>query len=192
MDETPEYEFTFLKRTEETNEENLLLAVRENATIMYKTYAVTLDGETISYVSTIEEAEQVINEIKEKHEKDLELNVAIQEVYTENTNEIEAVEVAVAEANMENSISTLIKLKENSVNGVLLSTPTTGTISSRFGTRWGRAHTGLDVAADTGTPIYAAASGTVTNASVYGGYGNLIKIDHGNGVETYYGHCSKI
>lgn len=159
---------------------------------MYKTYAITLDGETKAYVNTIEEAEQVINEIKEKHEKDLELNVAIQEVYTQNTNEIEAVEVAVAEANMESSITALIKLKANSVNGVLLSTPTTGTISSRFGTRWGRAHTGLDVAADTGTPIYAAASGTVTNASVFGGYGNLIIINHGNGVETYYGHCSKI
>ena len=188
----PEYEFTFIKRTEDTNEENLLMAVRDSGTIVYKTYAITLDGETKTCVNTIEEAEQVVEEIKEKHQKDLELNIAIQEIYTENSNEIEVADVTVAEASMESSISTLIRLKENSVNGVLLSTPATGTITSRFGTRWGRAHTGLDVAAATGTKIYAAASGTVTNASYSGGYGNLIIIDHGNGVETYYGHCSKI
>ena len=192
VDDTPEYEFTFVKRAEETNEENLLIAVRENATIVYRTYAITLDGETKAYVNSIDEAETVINEIKEKHQKDIELNIAIQEVFTENSNDIDAVEVAIATANLENSVATLIKQKTNSVNGVLLSTPTKGTVTSRYGARWGRSHNGIDVGAATGTPIYAAASGTITNASTFGGYGQLIKINHGNGVETYYGHCSKI
>ena len=52
-------------------------------------------------------------------------------------------------------------------------------------------HMGIDLAGPTGTPIYATADGTVS-ASGYnnGGYGNLIKLDHGRGVETRYGHLS--
>ena len=188
----PEYEFTFAKNITETNEENLLTAVRDSATTVYRTFAITLDGENKAYVNSIEEAQEVVDEIKEEHGLDLELNIGIQEVYTENSNDIEAVEVAIAKQNMENTIDTIIRMKENSVNGILLSTPTSGTISSRFGSRWGRAHTGLDISASTGTPIYACSGGTVTKASYFGGYGLLIKIDHGSGVETYYGHCSRI
>ena len=192
LNETPEYEFTFVKRAQETNEENLLIAVREDSTVVYKTYAIALDGEIKTYVKTIDEAEEVIDEIKAKHDGDLELDIVIQEVYTENTDEIEAVEVAIAEANMENTIEEKIAMQGNSVNGIILQKPAEGTLSSRFGSRWGRAHTGLDIAASTGTPIYAAASGTVTNSTYSGGYGNLIKISHGNGVETYYSHCSQV
>lgn len=53
-------------------------------------------------------------------------------------------------------------------------------------------HEGLDFTANTGTPIRAAADGIVTLAEVSGGYGNLVKIDHGAGLETRYGHTSKI
>ena len=66
-------------------------------------------------------------------------------------------------------------------------------VSSRYGSRWGKTHKGLDIAASTGTSIKAAASGTVTTAGWNsGGYGYLIVISHGNGVQTYYGHCSSI
>ena len=54
------------------------------------------------------------------------------------------------------------------------------------------AHTGLDIATSTGTPVAAAASGTVTFAGWKGSYGNLMVITHSNGVQTYYGHCSKL
>lgn len=71
--------------------------------------------------------------------------------------------------------------------------PTNGHLSSHFGYRWGRLHAGIDLAAPVGTAIYAADGGTVTYAGYNsGGYGNLIKISHGNGVETRYGHCSSI
>jgi len=53
-------------------------------------------------------------------------------------------------------------------------------------------HEGLDFSADIGTPIRAAADGIVSLAEVSGGYGNLVKIDHGSGLETRYGHASKI
>ena len=53
-------------------------------------------------------------------------------------------------------------------------------------------HKGMDFAAPTGTPIYAAAGGTVTSAGYSGKAGNLIVINHGNGLQTYYMHCHKI
>jgi len=55
-------------------------------------------------------------------------------------------------------------------------------------------HKGIDIGASYGTPIYAAASGTVSIAQYGygGGYGNYILLDHGNGVQTLYGHCSSL
>jgi len=65
-------------------------------------------------------------------------------------------------------------------------------ITSRFGPRWGGFHYGLDMACPTGTTIRASDGGVVTFAGWSGSYGNLIIIDHGNGVTTRYGHCSQI
>ena len=70
--------------------------------------------------------------------------------------------------------------------------PIQGVLTSPFGMRWGRMHEGIDIGAATGTPIYAAAGGTVIYAGWESGYGNLTVIDHGNGLATAYGHQSKI
>ncbi len=66
------------------------------------------------------------------------------------------------------------------------------TVSSDFGERWGRQHEGIDFAAETGTPILAADSGTVTFSGACEGYGNLIILDHKNGLSSYYAHCSAL
>ncbi|WP_126174168.1 M23 family metallopeptidase [Altericroceibacterium xinjiangense] len=69
-------------------------------------------------------------------------------------------------------------------------------LSSDFGTRRHpvlgsvRAHHGLDMAAPTGTPIYAPGDGYIEKASAFGSYGKFIEIEHGGGVETRYGHLS--
>ncbi len=65
-------------------------------------------------------------------------------------------------------------------------------ITSKFGPRWGRIHYGLDMGAPMGSNIYAADDGIVYYAGYCGGYGNLVKIDHGNGMQTYYAHSSKL
>lgn len=70
--------------------------------------------------------------------------------------------------------------------------PVQGSISSYYGWRWGSFHEGVDIAASKGTPILAADSGMVSFAGWSGGYGNLVKIDHGGGKVTWYGHQSKI
>jgi murein DD-endopeptidase MepM/ murein hydrolase activator NlpD len=74
----------------------------------------------------------------------------------------------------------------------LLPVPTKFEITTLFAMRWGTMHYGVDMAAPIGTKYYAAHAGTVILAAWDGGYGNAIKIDHGNGVETVYGHSSKL
>lgn len=73
-----------------------------------------------------------------------------------------------------------------------------GAMTSRFGLRrhpiFGdlRAHRGVDLAAPVGTPVYASAAGTIGSAGWSGGYGLLVAIDHSGGMETRYGHLSRI
>jgi murein DD-endopeptidase MepM/ murein hydrolase activator NlpD len=70
--------------------------------------------------------------------------------------------------------------------------PVSGPITSGFGWRWGRMHEGIDIGVACGTPIRAAASGTVVYAGWMDGYGNITIIDHGGGMATAYGHQSAI
>jgi murein DD-endopeptidase MepM/ murein hydrolase activator NlpD len=73
-----------------------------------------------------------------------------------------------------------------------LSWPVSGPVTSGFGIRWGRMHEGIDIAVGTGTPVHAASAGTVIYAGWMEGYGNLVVIDHGNGLSTAYGHNSSL
>ncbi len=70
--------------------------------------------------------------------------------------------------------------------------PVSGPITSPFGMRWGSLHPGIDIGVGMGTPIHAAASGRVITASYSGGYGNLVVVDHGNGLATAYAHQSSM
>ena len=65
------------------------------------------------------------------------------------------------------------------------------TITSYFGTRWGRNHNGVDMAVVTGTEVKSTAQGTVIQSGVNGGYGISVTIDHGNGMVSVYGHLSE-
>ena len=70
--------------------------------------------------------------------------------------------------------------------------PVSGPITSPFGWRWGRMHQGIDIGVGYGTPIHAAAAGTVIYCGWEEGYGNFVVIDHGGNLATAYGHQSKI
>lgn len=67
-----------------------------------------------------------------------------------------------------------------------------GIISSRYGYRWGSLHSGVDIANPTGTVITAADGGKVVFSGNAGSYGKLVIIDHENGYQTYYAHCSQL
>jgi murein DD-endopeptidase MepM/ murein hydrolase activator NlpD len=68
--------------------------------------------------------------------------------------------------------------------------PLNGAITSYYGPRWGRMHTGIDIDGNTGDPIVASKAGRVILASYYYGYGNAVIIDHGHGYSTLYGHMT--
>ena len=201
LNEMPNYELKLVSRTQETNEEEILLALKENAEITYKYYAVILNNETVGLVDNMEEAEQAVNKIKEDNkDKTIKLDLVITENYTDNIDAVTLETVQVAQAKVEQKVAALIKQDEKTkkpiVNGILLAvTPVQGRITSRYGhmssIRSG-AHTGTDIACPQGTPIKAIASGTVTFAEWNGSYGKLIKVSHGNGVETWYAHCSEL
>ena len=74
--------------------------------------------------------------------------------------------------------------------------PTNGSLTSRYGSRYifggSDWHAGIDIANSVGTDIVAADGGIVTYAGWMSGYGYLVRIDHQNGYETYYGHNSKL
>jgi len=201
LDQMPNYELKLVSRTQETNEDEIMLALKENAKIMYKYYAVILNNETIGLVDNLEEAENAVNKIKEENKgKTIKLDLMVTPNYTENIEEVTLESVQVAQAKVERKVAALIKQDEKTrkpiVNGILLAvTPVEGRITSRFGhmsSRRSGAHTGTDIACPQGTPIKAVASGTVTFAERNGSYGNLIKVDHGNGVETWYAHCTEL
>lgn len=201
LDNMPSYELKLVERSQETNEDEILLALKEEAVVMYKYYAVILNDETVSCVDNMEEAEEAVNQIKEEHKDDsIELDLVVTTNYTENIDEIGIESISVAKEEVEQKVEVLIeedkKTKLPSINGVLLAvTPVSGRITSRYGSissvRSG-AHTGTDIACATGTNIKVVANGTVTFSQRDGSYGNLIKVDHGNGVETWYAHCSKL
>lgn len=76
--------------------------------------------------------------------------------------------------------------------------PVDGPISSKFGMRKHpvtgilKAHRGVDIAAPEGAPVQTTAGGVVSFAGISAGYGNLVVVDHGHGITSYYGHLSAI
>ena len=201
IENMPEYKFKLVDKSEKTNEEAILAKLEENSETTYKLYAVTLDGEEKTILASLEEAEKIVDEMTEKYEDDLELDIGITNIIT--TDKKDESTVKVAKATLNNDIEEKIKkieeeieIESHTVQGVYLEvTPVSGIITSRFGSRESirtYGHTGLDIAAPAGTSIRAAADGTVTFAGYSGGYGYVVKMSHGNGIETYYAHCSEL
>ena len=207
LSEEPEYELKLVNRTLETNESKIATEIEDEVVVTYKYYDVAYKNETIQSVNTIEEAEEIVNEIKENNsEQDVDLTII--EKYTENEEEVKTSELEVAKTETQTIVAERIaeeqKQKEEEerinslpdINGIKLAvTPIEGTITSRYGvsSRIRKStHTGLDIAATSGTPIKVVAAGTVIAASYDGSYGKLVKVDHGNGVETWYAHTSKM
>jgi murein DD-endopeptidase MepM/ murein hydrolase activator NlpD len=98
-------------------------------------------------------------------------------------------------ANVADSMSARVEKLRNTPSIM----PTSGWLSSAFSRsrlhpilHQRRAHEGIDVSAPSGSPIVAPAGGTVVKVGVEGGYGNILEIDHGNGIVTRYAHCSRI
>jgi murein DD-endopeptidase MepM/ murein hydrolase activator NlpD len=99
-----------------------------------------------------------------------------------------ALEARIREAQQRSSVPAVVAPSGSGVLGW----PVSGPVTSGFGVRWGRMHEGIDVAVGEGTPVRAAAAGTVIYAGWMSGYGNLVAVDHGNGLSTAYAHNSSL
>ena len=209
VEHIPSYQLCLLKKNIVANDEEIFDRVKEQGVTYYRYYAILENEEEKLYMSRFEEAEQVIEGLKEKNSANLE-KISIVEKYEQTKQDVVTSEQAidkpikaltVAKNGVSNyrttgNVNTALTTSLGKADiGISLIRPISGTISSRFGVRSNirvSSHTGLDIAASSGTPISAAASGTVTFSGYKGSYGYMIVITHGNGVQTYYGHCSKL
>lgn len=208
----PEYQLCLLKKGIVTNDDEIYTAVIQDSTIYYRYYAILVDNEEKVYVGNFSEAEQIVDKLKEKNTNNID-KISIKEKYNTGMDQFASIDDAVTQLYEEKPVvvATTTKKKTNSTYSVgrkatsmsyqnmpiniSFIRPISGKITSRFGSISRvrtSAHKGLDIGAPTGTKIAAAASGTVTCSSDQGSLGNLIVISHGNGIETYYGHCSKL
>ena len=223
VESLPEYNICLLKKDVSSNDNEIFDSIKQDGTTYYRYYAILENEDEKIYVSNFVEAEEIVNQLKQKSSSNIE-NITIAEKYETNLVDMVTVEdavaklyvspknVLVASSNKSDSSKKTTEEKNQkkstgSVNvanntssgkvnlGVSLVRPVSGVISSRFGASSSirrSSHTGLDIAASTGTSIVAAASGTVTFSGWKGSYGNMMVITHSNGVQTYYAHCSKL
>lgn len=91
------------------------------------------------------------------------------------------------------NIEDTIFLCVNDTNTGKFIMPHGGYMTSRFGSRWGSSHNGVDISLKTGEPVRASWNGIVRYSKLNGGgYGNIVVIRHNNGLETYYAHLSRL
>ena len=205
---TPTYKLCLLKKDVQTNDEEIYAKVTEDSTPYYKYYAITDDKKEKFYVSTFEEAEEVVNELEDKDSANQD-DIGILEKYGKELKEFTDVEKCVSELYEKKVVVKKTTYSTPSASnytsgrsyakvnlGISLINPVSGIITSRFGSNdsvRSHSHSGIDIAAPYGTPIKASASGTVTySGNANDGYGLYVIISHGNGVQTVYAHCSQL
>ena len=191
----PEYKLCLLKKNIVTNDDEIYNKVKEQGVTYYRYYAILDNEEEKVYVSQFDEAEEVVNGLKEKDSSNIE-NISIVEKYETQVQDFVSSEEAISKLYVEKpkqvTVASVSKTSSTgSVNtklttssaktslGISLIRPVSGTITSRFGASSSMrksSHTGLDIATSTGTPIVAAAAGTVTFSGYKGSYGNMIVI----------------
>lgn len=206
IDNLPTYKMCLLKRGITTNDDEILETVKATGVAYYRYYAILDDEKEKLYVADFTTAEEIVSTLKKKNSNNID-DISIEEKYETELQTFTSKEDAVSKLYEKKIVIARTSTNSGNVNtsrnmsntkvslGISLIKPITGTITSRFGAissvRSG-AHTGLDIAAAYGTTIKAAASGTVTFSGTKGSYGKLVVITHSNGVQTYYGHCSKL
>ena len=206
IDDMPEYKMCLQKKGIETNDEEIFNKIKETGVTYYRYYTIADDGKEKISVATFEEAENAIKELKNKESKNSK-DLTILEKYEIELPTISTQSEAIAKlyekkaavktiTTYKNTPSSGFSTSRNTTTaknlGISFIKPVSGVLTSRFGARWGRTHTGVDIGAPTGTTIKAANGGKVVFSGWKGTLGKLVVISHGNGIQTYYGHCSSL
>lgn len=207
IDDMPEYQMCLQKKGITTNDDEIFTIIKAAGVTYYRYYTIADDGKEKLSVSTFEEAENTIKELKKKesrNSKDLTIlekyEIELPELYTQEKAVAKLYEkkvVVVTTTKYPTIPSSGFSTSRSTINkkvdlGMTFVKPVKGIVTSRFGSRWGSTHTGTDIGTPSGTPIYAAASGTVIFSGWKGTLGKFIVVNHGNGIQTYYAHCSTL
>ena len=192
--------------------QNVYTNLRAEIKTEYTVYEVAVDGENKMKFDNKDDAEKYAENLKSEVSK---LNVEVKEEKVEDKGEITTVEradsilkdivdrnkpVETPKATVSNTTNTTSNYNVTTAATIgATSVPATGggvwpTVNRRVNCHYMgySGHTGIDLGGAVGTAIYAYKSGTVTFAGWGSGYGLHIKIDHGNGMTTYYAHCSEL
>lgn len=192
--------------------QNVYTNLRAEIKTEYTVYEVAVDGENKMKFDNKDDAEKYAENLKSEVSK---LNVEVKEEKVEDKGEITTVEradsilkdivdrnkpVETPKATVSNTTNTTSNYKVTTAATIgATSVPATGggvwpTVNRRVNCHYMgySGHTGIDLGGAVGTAIYAYKSGTVTFAGWGSGYGLHIKIDHGDGMTTYYAHCSEL
>ena len=209
IDNLPEYKMCLLKRNIVTNDDEIFEKIKQSGVVYYKYYAIIEGEEEKAYVGQFSQAEEIVNKLREKESDNID-KISILEMYDTELKDFAEVEATVAALYQQKviveqpvqkkittgKVNTSLNISYQKVPLTLnLIKPISGIVTSRFGAKSSirvSNHTGLDIGAPIGTPIKAAAGGTVTFAGYKGSYGYMVVIQHNSEIETYYGHCSKL
>lgn len=207
VDAMPTYKLCLLKKDVEINDDKIFSKITDNGTKYYKYYAITDSKKEKVYVASFKEAEDIISQLKKKDSANIK-DLGIVEKYDTELKDFTSVKKSVSKLYEEKQVYVTTYASASASNyssgrssakvdlGITLSRPISGIITSRFGSNdsvRSHSHSGLDISAPRGTPIKAAAAGTVTFSGNAGdGYGYYVVIAHGNGVQTVYAHCSQV
>ena len=208
IDAMPTYELCLLKKDVSTNDDEIYAKVTENGTPYYKYYAITEEKKEKFYVATFKDAEKVIEKLEDKNSANQD-DLGIVEKYGKDLKKFTSVEKCVSELYEKKIVVSKTVYSTPSASnyttgsssarinlGINFINPVSGIITSRYGSNDSvrdHTHAGIDIGAPYGTPIKAAASGTVTySGNANDGYGYYVIISHGNGISTVYAHCSQL
>lgn len=223
LENRPVFKLELVSRNKENTDNIIKEELSKQLVIEYTNYAIAINGKNKTYVSTKEEAQKIVDELKKEYSEKYTKKLGIVQVYSEDYSKISSVSnkkakraisselkkakksdtIKLAKVNKAKVSSTKSKAtkvtKASKVKGIKFTIkPVSGIITSRFGRRSSPGgvgstnHKGLDIAAKCGTPIYAAAGGTVIHSGYKGSLGKLVIIDHGSGVKSYYAHCNSL
>ena len=178
VENMPEYKMCLLQKGLVANDDEIFDTVISSGVPYYKYYAILENNEEKYYVANYEECEKVINELKTKNSQNKDSVTYILKYETElkdfsdSSTIIAALYKEAPKVSKNQKIATMKNVDYSSTSlGINLINPVYGTITSRFGRRSRGIHTGLDIANSSGTPIKAAASGTVIYSGYKGSYG---------------------
>ncbi|MDD3303571.1 MAG: M23 family metallopeptidase [Clostridia bacterium] len=208
LESEPTFETSYIRESL-LSQQNVYTNLRGNIKTEFIVYKVLVNNEEKMTFNVQDDANKYVEDLKKEVAK---LDVQIKEEKVSELGDLTTLEKADAilkdivdrnkpvqsnkTQNYSNNSSTNQKASDAIANASLAQGgiwPTISTyISSTYGWRWGTIHTGTDIAGKYGDPVYAWKDGLVTYSGWAGSYGNIVKIDHGNGISTWYAHCSKL